>query len=370
MTEKRRFERRATARLSAFARRLDQELRRLIPIRPEGVVVAVSGGADSTALLLALDELIRAKRYETEIVIAHLDHRLRSHSRQDAEWVAELSKKLGHKVVIGAADVRQRAKATADNLEQAARQMRYEFFERVARENKVSVVVTAHTLDDQAETVLLRLIRGSAADGLAGMEPSRQLSPDSEIMLVRPLITWARRSDTERYCLLRKIEFRSDEMNEDVRFDRVKVRKQLLPLMQSFNSRVVEALGRSAVLLREDAEFLAESAQALLRDAINGAEAGRDTTCADATKTTACRLNVKVLAGAPAAVRRRAIRHWLRTNVGSLKRLEMSHFLAVERLLEKRGGRIVELPNGIRVKRQRDWLYLTVKTVEKRGGDL
>ena len=121
-------------------------------------------------------------------------------------------------------------------------------------------------MDDQAETVLLRLMRGSAGFGLGGMEALRPLAKNSSIKLVRPLL-WARRIDTEEYCRIRRIKFLSDEMNDDLSFARVKVRKQLLPLMQSFNNRIVEAISRTATQLREDSAVLFNDSDALLRRA-------------------------------------------------------------------------------------------------------
>jgi tRNA(Ile)-lysidine synthase len=203
-------------------------------------------------------------------------------------------------------------------------------------------------MDDQAETVLLRLMRGSAGVGLGGMEALRPLGKSSSIRLVRPLL-WARRSDTEDYCRLRKTEFLFDEMNEDLSFARVKVRKQLLPLMQSFNNRIVEALSRTAMQLREDGAVLFNDGDALLR------RAAVSTQESDETETPA--LDVKVLANAPPALRRRALRQWLSNARGSTRRLEMVHLVAVEKLLEgNAGGRVAELPGGGRVRRRRDRL--------------
>src|SRR5207302_519582 len=109
-------------------------------------------------------------------------------------------------------------------------------------------VLTGHTLDDQAETVLMRLLRGSGAEGLGGIEAQRALVEGDEVLLARPLVGWARRVQTVEYCRERHVEFRVDEMNVDERFARVRVRQELLPLMESFNPRVVEALARTAEL--------------------------------------------------------------------------------------------------------------------------
>ena len=110
----------------------------------------------------------------------------------------------------------------------------------------------------------MRLLRGSAAEGLSGTSPMREIERGSNVKLVRPLLSWARRVDTESYCRLRQIDFRVDEMNDDEAFSRVRVRKQLLPLMKSFNNRIVEALSRTATLLTEDATALSDEAKLLL----------------------------------------------------------------------------------------------------------
>ena len=199
-------------------------------------------------------------------------------------------------------------------------------------------------MDDQAETILLRLMRGSASGGLAGMEASRPITTVSSIQLVRPLLRF-RREQTEDYCRLHKTEFLRDEMNENERFARVKVRKQLLPLMKSFNSKVVEALSRTATLLREDDALLSENAADLLKRASNESS-----------------LSVKILAQATPAVRRRALKEWIKAGRGSSRRLEMSHLLAVEDLLSGgKGGKVVELPGGFLVSRKRGWLEFLAK---------
>ncbi len=332
-------------RINSFPRLLLSEWRKLrLPTSGETVVVAVSGGADSTALLLAIEELRTYHKLYTDVCVAHLDHKLRQSSPKDAKWVQELAERLGFRSVIGRNKVAEDAEAASDNVEQAAREARYAFLERTAKRVSANFVLTGHTMDDQAETVLLRLMRGSAGFGLGGMEALRPLAKNSSIKLVRPLL-WARRIETEDYCRIRRVEFLSDEMNDDQKFARVKVRKQLLPLMQSFNNRIVEALSRTASQLREDGAVLHTDSGALLeRASLSNGESE--------TKTPA--LDVKVLAEAPSALRRRALRQWISEARGSARRLEMAHLLAVEKLLEgSAGGRVVELPSGGRVRRKR-----------------
>ena len=143
-------------RLNQFPRLLLAEWRKLkLPLSDETLVVAVSGGADSTALLLALEELKQHRKLYTGICVAHLDHRLRKSSGKDAKWVSELATTLGFKSVIGRSKVAEDARAASDNLEQAAREARYNFLQRTAKKLSANYVLTAHTMDDQAETVLM-----------------------------------------------------------------------------------------------------------------------------------------------------------------------------------------------------------------------
>jgi tRNA(Ile)-lysidine synthase len=259
---------------------------------------------------------------------------------------------LGFRSVIGRSKVAEDAEESSDNLEQAAREARYAFLERTAKKVSANYVLTAHTMDDQAETVLLRLMRGSAGAGLGGMESLRPLAKNSSIKLARPIL-WARRIETEDYCRLRRVDFLTDEMNDDQKFARVKVRKQLLPLMQSFNNRIVEALSRTAAQLREDGAVLFNNSDALLQQAsLSNVE--------NETKPPA--LDVKVLSKAPPALRRRALRQWLSEARGGTRRLEMVHLSAVEKLLEgTEGGRVVELPGGGRVSRRQHRLVFEVQ---------
>ena len=149
-------------------------------------------------------------------------------------------------------------------------------------------------------------------------------------------------------------------MNEDEAFARVRVRKQLLPLMKSFNSRVVEALGRTASLLTEDASALNHEAVRLLELAAENSPKIAE------TKSPA--LNVSVLLEAPPAIRRRALREWILRERGDLNRLEMVHLIAVERLLKgDKGGRVAELPGGMTVSRRRGMLELLGKKRLKKG---
>jgi tRNA(Ile)-lysidine synthase len=331
-------------RLSAFGQQLWREWQKLdLPAANATAIVAVSGGADSVALLLGVNELVKSKKLSIKIVVSHLNHKLRGKSAdEDARFVSALAKKLGHPAVVKAVDVRAKASSARDNLEQAARRARYEFFRKTAHANKATIVLTAHTLDDQVETVLLNLLRGSGAAGLSGIEAIRPFYEGAELLLVRPLLSWARRSDTEGFCRQHSIEIRLDEMNADQKFARVRVRKELVPLMKSFNPRFVEGLARTAEILREDDIALEEAAARLLELSLNGQTKG--------TKEPALRTDL--LRVAQPALRRRALRRWLASCRGDLRRLEHAHIVALEKFLfSTRSGRVIELPGGAKIVR-------------------
>jgi len=341
-------------RLSPFARRLLNAWKALaIPLSDATIVIAVSGGADSTALLLATEELITRGRLLVRVVVAHLDHGLRKESKADAKWVESLAGQLGFEFVSRRVDVAKRAKTVRDNLEQVARRARYDFLLAMAEKLSAHSVFTAHTMDDQAETILMRLLRGSGADGIGGIEPARLLDSRRSILLARPLLTWARRSDTETYCRQRNVEYLADAMNKDEQFARVRVRRQLIPLMESFNSKIVEALSRTAELLRDDLEVLGHCGDTLLEQALRST---------NKTETKPPSLDVRVLANAPVSVRRRALRQWIANGRGDLRRCELAHIQGIEKLLiGEQGGRIAELPGGDKVVRKGSRLEFIVK---------
>lgn len=219
------------------------------------VVAAVSGGADSVAMLRGLHAIRQAGA--GRLVVAHFNHRLRgAESDADEAFVSELAERLMLPAEIGA------AAAAGDSAvmisEEAARQARYEFLEKTARRVGARFVVTAHTADDQAETILLRIARGTGIAGLAGMRRARELCPG--ISLLRPLLSF-RRADTLAYLRDLGQEFRTDASNADLRFARNRLRQEVLPLLANVTQAdLVESLTRLG--------GLAEEAQAIVDRAV------------------------------------------------------------------------------------------------------
>lgn len=329
-----------------FVRSLITEWRKLgLPCGQETIVVGVSGGADSLSLLLAIEELRGRKKLDCRIVAAHFNHKLRgSVSDADEEFVRELAMSRKFELAIGHGRI-----STDGNLEQNARDARYAFLTRTALNLGAGLVLTAHTLNDQAETFLLNLIRGSGFDGLAAMPPIRSLGsefPESEqaaddlnstpflpfesvpLQHARPLLRWAKRSDTENFCRSSDVEFRYDTMNEDMSFKRVRIRKILLPMLKEFNPRIVETLARTAEIMKQASR------------PINGQEPPEE-------------LAIKELTVHEPALLRQSLRSWLKLRRGHLRAIGLKHFEAIERLvLSPKSGRTVELPGSGRVCKQ------------------
>jgi tRNA(Ile)-lysidine synthase len=232
---------------------------------PGPVIVAVSGGADSTALLVILAEL--ADELGIVIHVAHFDHRTRpKQSAEDADFVAKLANRVGAPIRVGRAD-----KPTKS--EDAARTARYDFLRRAARDIGATAIATGHTRDDQAETVLLHLTRGSGLAGLAAMRPLRD-------GIARPLLAIGRK-DTVAVCRAARIRPRTDPTNRSLTFARNRVRLEVLPELAKINPRVNEAIARfadAAAEMRSDDDL--DVAEALARardqDAIALAALGRD----------------------------------------------------------------------------------------------
>jgi tRNA(Ile)-lysidine synthase len=214
----------------------------------ELVVVALSGGPDSVALLHTLNSL--KATYRIDLHAAHLEHGLRGEeSLEDMRFVEVLSKDLGIPVTTRRENVGQRAAASSLSLEAVARQVRYAFLDEVLEETGASKIATGHNANDQAETLLLNLLRGSGIAGLCGIRPA------IGGRIIRPMIE-AKREEILLYLKEKDLAFRTDTTNEDDSFDRNRVRRSLIPLVEKdFNPRIVDSLVRTASVFSLVAEY-------------------------------------------------------------------------------------------------------------------
>jgi tRNA(Ile)-lysidine synthase len=240
-------------------------------------IVAVSGGADSVALLRLLTPPLRFGEGVggwgvANLIVAHVNHMLRGdESDADEQFVIELAGNLGLPIRTA------RVPVPSGNLEGEARKSRYAFFDRVAAETGAGWIATAHTLDDQAETVLHRLIRGTGIQGLRGIFASPPSPPAGEGLgvrgrILRPLLN-IRRSELREYLASIQQPFREDSSNADPRFTRNRIRHDLIPLLETFNPRIAEVLNR---LSQQAAEWhdKTEAETALLLERVERPRAG------------------------------------------------------------------------------------------------
>ncbi len=313
------------------------------------VLVAVSGGPDSVALLAALRSL--SLIHSLHLSAAHVNHQLRGEeSEQDEEFVRRLCRRLDIPLEVKHPRVHFSSKASRGNLEALAREERYEFFFQLVRQ-KDARVATGHTLNDQAETFLMKLCRGAGAGGLSGIYPlQRNPHPGAGkkpfAIVVRPLLETTR-TQILNYLAGRKLAYRLDTSNEDLCFDRNWVRHQLVPLLaEKLNPKVLFNLGRTAGLLRETEEYLAEVGQQAFRQCRTEGEPE-------------LRLRLPLLRRLPLIVQREVVRQAVREYQSDLKGLTFSHVRDVLKLASGPSGREVHLPRRLKVRREFDDLCFT-----------
>jgi tRNA(Ile)-lysidine synthase len=286
------------------------------------LLVAVSGGVDSMVLLDALARLRTV--LDLHLCVAHVQHGLRVPAGDaDAAFVTSEAARRGLPVRVIRLD--PTARRRGDSVQAWAREARYQGLEAVRREVRASRVLTAHTQDDQAETVLLNLLRGTGPRGLAGM-------PSSRDRILRPLLSVSRR-EVEAYATRHRVLYREDASNASDAYRRNHVRHHLLPLLATtYNPRIVESLATLAALLREEDAALAAAARALMARAVRAGDGE-------------VRLDVKAFRSAPPAIARRGFQAAFQLACGPAARLTRRHLDACLGLL-RRGG-AVRLPGEI-----------------------
>ena len=315
-------------------------------LRPgDRILVGVSGGPDSTCLLLTLAALRASLRIELHA--AYFDHQLRGvrAAAREQRFLRSLTQALGVPLHRGAGDVRAHVRRRSP--EEAARELRYRFLAQTARDDGCGVVVVGHTRDDQAETVLLHLLRGSGLRGLAGMAPSAPWPVETGAApprLVRPLLALSR-GDTERCCREAGVTPIVDPSNRSRAFLRNRVRHELLPQLRRYNPRIDDALARLADTVTADVELLEGLAAGAL--AQEPAQPGVE------------RLERRRLAALPASLQRHAVRLAVARLLGEARGLADRHVRAVLRANAGPTGTRLDLPRGVRVEVTRDAVVLT-----------
>lgn len=298
--------------------------------KEESVLVGVSGGPDSLALLLALVSM--KKEFGLKLHVAHFDHNVRKSSGQDVQFVKDFSFQLGIPCSCGKMnkDLSQYGLS-----EERARKERYDFLFSVAKKIGTRTIALGHNRDDQAETVLMRLVRGAGLQGLSAMMPSRQMG---YFRIVRPLIETSRH-EINAYLRYKNVVPRIDETNDQDIYFRNKIRKILLPLLESkFNNNIKEVLSNTASTIGQDYDYLDLAAEKMYRK-IRG------------------RLWFRVLKNTHPALLRLLIRKAIISVQGDTRRITFVHIREIEDLIHNRPvGSIVNLPQGVSVIKKKHWV--------------
>ena len=300
------------------------------------IVVAVSGGADS----LALADLIYNSRqkFNLEFCIAHFEHGLRGQdSVDDANFVKDFAKSLGVDFFCESGNVKNFAVENKISVETAARLLRYEFLARIRKSLNFEAIVLAHHANDQAETVLLRLLRGSTSTGLSAMN---FLTPSPYGLLIRPLLRF-KKSELEKYCSTRGIVPRIDATNFETVVTRNKIRLELLPALEKFNPAIVDTLCRFAETSAAETDFINSEVEKIFPAVVKNGKILRD----------------EFLKVHP-ALQREIVKKFIAQIVGSVKDFGFIHFEKVRKVLTNNLAG-VELPQNLRADLRRGKLSIT-----------
>jgi tRNA(Ile)-lysidine synthase len=296
----------------------------------ETVVVAVSGGADSVALL---DILTHLQEYRLQLVVAHLNHGLRgAASDGDEAFVSGLAARYGLPFAVRRADIAGLARSSRLSLEDAGRRARYEFLAETAKAHGATSIAVAHHLDDQAETVMIRLLRGAGGSGLSAMASS------SQGILKRPLLQVSR-ADIEQYLRLRELTYRTDSTNADTTILRNSIRHELMPFLRKYNPKISDRLAATAEILACDEELLEQLTETAFTRLLLPEEPG-------------IQFEIAALVQELRGLRLRLYRRALLELRGDLKHIALAHLEAIDRLIaSERPNARLKLPGNCFVSR-------------------
>jgi tRNA(Ile)-lysidine synthase len=306
----------------------------------ESVLLGVSGGPDSLALLHLIKEL--APEFYLKLGVAHLNHGLRKEADAEAVFVTSICREMGVTCHVVKEDVNRHRRRHKVSAEEAGRQVRYTFYRSVAAQHGYDKIALGHHAGDNAELVLMFLLRGSGSGGFSGIPPVR------DGMIIRPLIRLSRRDITD-YLEAAEVRYMTDRSNQDNRHLRNRIRNDLIPLLQqSYNPRIIPALNRSADILRDEDHWMAAMTDSHFSEALVSFGKGE------------CRLSVERMTSLPVGARRRVIRKAVAEVKGDLRRISFDHVEAVLRLIEShRPQHAVALPDGLSFRKSGDSLSLS-----------
>lgn len=304
----------------------------------EALILAVSGGPDSIFIFYLA--LALRKIFNNTIYVAHFNHKLRDEADDEQLFVESLAKEHDCRFVCEAKDVK--AAYDGNSLEQTARRLRYDFFEKISREFKAKKILFGHHKDDLAETVLMRIVRGS---GLMGLKAMQSITRYKRMMLVRPLLQ-IEKKDILKFLDANKLKYMLDASNEEDIFLRNKIRSDFIPQLEQLNPNIKNALLNLTTTLAYDYDYMYKEVQRVYSKALISHTANR------------LRVDINIVREQHPAIRNQLIRYCLEQVRGHLRRIELRHCYEVSDLIDNRPCRsVVDLPDAQAIKEKDELIF-------------
>ena len=308
------------------------------------IVIGISGGPDSVCLLHILSRL--KEKLNIELYAAHLNHQIRGiEAQKDALYVSEICDEMGITYFLKSIDVPKYCKDNSLSIEEGARKLRYEMFDEIKKRTKSNKIAIGHNLNDQAETVLMRIMRGTGLQGLRGIEYARENG------VIRPLLD-IERKDIEEYCKVHNLNPRIDESNLENIYTRNKIRLELIPYMtDNFNTNLIESIVRMSNSLRSDSDYIEAEAESKFKDIC---------------KITSDTVDIKIngFSKLHNAIKVRVLRKGIKSILGDTNFIDQKHIEDVlEFESESKINKMLTLPRGVFVYRKQDCITLTTTEI-------
>ena len=308
------------------------------------IVIGISGGPDSVCLLHILNRL--KEKLDIEIYAAHLNHQIRGiEAQKDALYVSNMCDEMGITCFLKSIDVPKYCKDNSLSIEEGARKLRYEMFDEIKQKTKSNKIAVGHNLNDQAETILMRVMRGTGLQGLRGIEYSRENG------IIRPLLD-IERNDIEKYCEVHNLNPRIDESNLQNIYTRNKIRLELIPyMMDNFNTNLIESIVRMSNSLRSDSEYIESQSEAKFKDIC---------------KFTSDTVNIRIddFSKLHNAIKVRILRKGIKHILGDTNFIDQKHIEDImEFENESKINKMLTIPRGVFVYRKKDCIILTTTEI-------
>lgn len=308
------------------------------------IVIGISGGPDSVCLLHILSRL--KDKLDIELYAAHLNHQIRGiEAQKDALYVSDICDKMGITYFLKSIDVPKYCEDNNLSIEEGARKLRYEMFDEIKQKTKSNKIAVGHNLNDQAETVLMRIMRGTGLQGLRGIEYARENG------VIRPLLD-IERKDIEEYCEVHNLNPRIDESNLENIYTRNKIRLELIPYMKdNFNTNLIESIVRMSNNLRSDSDYIESEAKSKFKNIC---------------KVTSDTVDIKIndFSKLHNAIKVRILREGIKSILGDTNFIEQKH---IEDIIgfesESKINKMLTLPRGVFVYRKQDCITLTTTEI-------